>query len=310
MYGALCALLPVVGCVPAGEGGSSIFERASDALRTQMSPDFDPPDYQGPPLAELPVYRTGDAYTYSSGRTETIDDVKEERVVWENDLDSTFERYRNFVLPTARIETARGVVERSFDVPPEMLWPLIPGTRRHFTSEIRVRMQGERGERLFRREWVCTVDGKERVTVQFGEFESVKISCDRYGRGRWRQKRVWYYVPEIGHYVREVDTFLGRDGRDVELVSIQQSFNGLSRTAKRALYDLEQQTLERMPSGKTARWRSHDGAVAVNMTVTRTLKTEAGQFCRAFRQEISGSGTSRLVPGLACRTWNGRWVRL
>lgn len=300
-----------MGCVPAGEGDGSILDRASEALRAQLSQDYDPPEYEGPPLANLPVYRTGDAYTYSSGRTETINDVADERVIWANDLESTFERYRNFVLPTARIETARGVVERSFDVTPDVLWPLIPGTRRHFTSEIRVRMQGERGERLFRREWICTVDGTEPVTVQFGKFDSVKVSCDRYGRGRWRQKRVWYYVPEIGHYVRLVDTYMGRDGRDVELVSIQQAFDGLSRSAKRALYDLEQQTLERMPSGKTASWRSTDGSVAVSMTVTKTLKTEAGQFCRAFRQQILGNkGTSRLVPGLACRTWNGRWVRL
>lgn len=299
-----------MGCAPGGDGGGNIFDRAAAALREQMSQDYDPPDYQGPPLAELPLYRTGDAYTYSSGRTETISDVADERVVWMNDLDATFERYRNFVLPTARIETARGVVERTFDVPPDMLWPLVPGTRRHFTSEIRVRMQDERNERLFRREWVCTVEGKEPVTVQFGKFDSVKVACDRYGRGRWRQKRVWYYVPEVGHYIRQVDTYMGRDGRDVELVSIQQAFDGLSRNAKRELYDLEQRTLERMPSGKTANWRSTDGSVAVSMTVTKTLKTEAGQFCRAFRQEISDSGSSRLVPGLACRTWNGRWVRL
>lgn len=294
-----------------GQGGlDGILDRTAAAIRARMSQDFDPPDYDGAPLAELPVYRAGDAYTYSSGRTETVADIAGERVVWQNDLESRFARFRNFVLPTTRIETARGVVERTFDVPPDVLWPLIPGKRRHFTSEIKVRMQGEKNERLFRREWVCTVDGVERVAVQFGEFDSVRISCDRYGRGRWHQTRVWYYVPEIGHYVRQVDTFIGRDARDVELVSIQQAFNGLSSSAKRALHDLEQQTLERMPSGKTASWRSSDGSVAVSMTVTKTLKTEAGQFCRTFRQEVSGGGTKRLVPGLACRAWNGRWVRL
>jgi surface antigen len=94
------------------------------------------------------------------------------------------------------------------------------------------------------------------------------------------------------------------------LLSIQQAYDGLSRNAKRALYDLEQQTLERMPSGKSANWRSTDGDIAVTMTVTKTMQTEAGQFCRTFRQQIQGSGVERLIPGLACRTWNGRWVRL
>jgi surface antigen len=107
-----------------------------------------------------------------------------------------------------------------------------------------------------------------------------------------------------------VDNFLGREGRDTELVSIQQGLEGLSRDAKRALYDLEQRTLERMPSGKVANWEWAEGSVAVRMVVTKTMKTEAGQFCRTFRQTINEQGNERLVPGLACRTWNGRWVRL
>lgn len=311
-FGALCALLPVLGCA-AGEGNGGIgalLKQTADALSAGVVQDYDPVDYDGPPLGSLPLYRTGDVYTYSTGRTETISGVGGQRVIWENDREAIFERYRNFVLPTIRIETARGIVERSFDVPPDLLWPLIPGTRRHFTSEVRVRMRGERAEQLFRREWICTVNGKERVTVQFGEFDSVKISCDRYGRGRWRQKRVWYYVPEVGHYVRRTDDAPGRDKNEVELVSIQQDVDVLSRRSRRALHDLEQETLERTPSGETKHWRSPDGSVSVSMTVTKTLKTEAGQFCRTFRQEISSDGSARLLPGLACRTWNGRWVRL
>lgn len=299
----------VVGCVQEdGVGGK--LKSLEDFLAGKLSKDYDPPDYAGPPLGQLPDYQAGDAYTYSNGRTETIDEIGEETVAWRNDLDSRFDRYPNFVLPTARTRTDRGEVSREFSVPPDVLWPLIPGTRRQFTSAVRVRQQGQNGERLFRRDWVCTVHGAEPVTVQFGAFDSVKISCDRYSRGKWRQTRTWYYVPAIGHYVRQTDRYAGHDEREVELISIQQAFNGLSQDAKRALYDLEQQTLERMPSGKPASWRSTNGDVAVTMTVTKTMQTEAGQFCRTFRQEVNGNGVERLVPGLACRTWNGRWVRL
>ncbi len=314
---AIVAVMLVLGCAPQEQptGDSrgvvdsvaSALGRTADAIRDRLSQDFTPTDYDGPPLAELPVYREGDTYTYSSGRSEIITDTIEEQVIWENDLDATLERYRNFVLPTARTRTSRGEVRRSFDVQPDVLWPLIPGARRQFASEVRVQIAGQNGERLFRRDWVCTVDGAERIAVRFGEFESVRVSCDRYSRGKWRERRTWYYVPEVGHYVRRVDTHVQRETRDIELVSIEQAFNG---TTKRALYELEQTTLERMPSGKTANWRSSDGTIAVSMTVLNTVKTEAGQFCRTFRQEIVDNGRSRLVPGLACRAWNGRWVRL
>jgi len=306
LIGELAATLVAGGCDSSGD----VIGTIGSTLKERLSADYDPPDYDGPPLGGLPTYRLGDAYTFSSGRTETVAEIRDERILWRNDLSAEFERYRNFVLPTASTRTDRGEVDRSFDVPPNMLWPLIPGTRRQFTSAVKVRLQGQNGERLFRREWICTVNGAEKVTVQFGEFDSVKISCDRYGRGKWRQTRIWYYVPAIGHYVRRVDRFLGREPRDIELLSIQQAFDGLSRNAKRDLYDLEQQTLERMPSGKSANWRSTDGDIAVIMTVTKTMQTEAGQFCRTFRQQIQGSGVERLIPGLACRTWNGRWVRL
>jgi surface antigen len=302
----LVALLALASCMSVDDRGGGFLE----GLRDKLSANYDPPDYDGPPLGDLPAYRRGDAYTYSSGRTETIQEVLQGLVTWRNDLDSNFQRYPNFIFPSAKTKTDRGEVTRNFDMPPDTLWPLIPGTRRQYKSEVRVKLEGQNGERLFYREWICTVVGKAMVEVQFGEFESVEIACERYSRGKWRERRVWYYVPEIGHYVRRVDQFLGRDSRNTELVSVQQGFDGLSRNAKRALYDLEQKTLERMPSGKVANWRSSEGDIAVTMVVTKTLKTEAGQFCRTFRQTISGEDGNRLVPGLACRSWNGRWVRL
>jgi len=300
------AIFALAGCTSAGVGGGQFL----DSIRGKLSADYDPPDYQGPPLGTLPAYRQGDAYTYSSGRTETIQTVFEGLVTWRNDLDSSFERYSNFIFPSAKTKTDRGVVVRDFDVPPNTLWPLIPGARRQFKSEVRVKLDGQNGERLFYREWICSVVGSAVVEVQFGKFDSVEVACERYSRGTWRERRAWYFVPEIGHYVRRVDQYLGRKSRNTELVSIQQGFDGLSRTARRAFYELEQQTLERMPSGKAANWRSSEGDLAVTMVVTKTMKTEAGQFCRTFRQTISGEDGNRLIPGLACRSWNGRWVRL
>lgn len=300
------ALFGLAGCLQVNGVGGGLLA----GIKEKFSANYDPPDYKGPPLGKLPSYRRGDAYTYSSGRTETIQNILDDRIVWRNDLDSSFERYPNFIFPSTSTKTDRGEVTRSFNVPPDTLWPLIPGTRRQFTSEVRVKLDGQNGERLFYRDWICTVVGKSEVEVQFGKFDSVEIACDRYSRGKWREKRIWYYVPEIGHYVRRVDQVLGHDTRDTELVSIQQGLDGMSRDIKRALYDLEQQTLERMPSGKAANWQSSEGKLAITMVVTRTLKTEAGQFCRTFRQTITGESGDRLVPGLACRTWNGRWVRL
>jgi len=310
--GAIATAFAAVGCMSSADfqGARDFLSNVGSAINGRLSADYDPPDYDGPPLGKLPSYRMGDAYTYSSGRTETVAAVGDERILWRNDLESEFERYPNFVLPTALARTKRGVVTRTVDVPADVLWPLVPGTRRQFTSEVRVNAVDDGRERLYWRNWVCSVVGPEQIAVQFGTFDAVKISCDRYSHGQWRQTRVWYYVSEIGHYIKRVDLVQGQGPKDIQLLSIQQSLDGMNRSVQRALYDLEQNTLERMPSGKAARWRSSGGDVAVTMVVTKTMQTEAGQFCRAFRQQIQNNGVDRLVPGLACRTWNGRWVRL
>ncbi|UCH73094.1 MAG: hypothetical protein JSU82_12085 [Rhodospirillales bacterium] len=310
--GAFAAALAAGSCSSSPElsDAKDLLWGIGSTLNGTFSADYDPPDYDGPPLGYLPRYQLGDAFTYSSGRTETVVEIIDERIVWRNDLQSEFERYPNFVLPTLVVRNDKGVITRTVDAPPDVLWPLIPGTRRKFESLVNVRRDGEQSGRLFRRDWICTVVGPERVSLQFGDFDGVEISCTRYSRGRWRQTRTWYYVPEIGHYVRRIDRIQGREPLDIQLVSIQQAPNGLTRTARRALYELEQDTLERLPSGKAARWQSSEGDVAITMTVTKTMQTEAGQFCRVFRQEIRYNGVDRLVPGLACRTWNGRWVRL
>ncbi len=312
LCGSIAATLAAGGCTASFDlqGARDLVGDLGSALNERVSADYDPVDYDGPPLGELPQYHLGDAYTYSSGRTETVAEFRNERVLWRNDLESEFERYPNFILPTAVARTSKGIITRTADAAPDVMWPLIPGTRRQFNSTVSVQLEGQNGARQFRRDWICTVVGPERITVQFGDFDAVKISCDRYGRGRWRQTRTWYYVPEVGHYVRRVDRFRGRESQGIELLSVQQGLNGLNSTERRAIQDLEQATLERMPSGKPASWRSSAGDVSVTMTVTKTMQTDAGQFCRAFRQEIEDNGAARLVPGLACRTWNGRWVRL
>lgn len=316
--GAIAAFFIVTACLPPEEekGGGvdgsfvSVLNKTASVLKGGLSQDYDPPDYQGPPLGQLPAYFVGDAYTYSTGRTETVTEATEDQVIWVDDLRSHFERYRNFVLPAIMTRTDRGTVTRSFEVAPDMLWPLIPGTRRQFSSDISIKLRNKKGRRVFRRDWVCTVVGQERVKVQFGVFDSVKIDCDRYAHGSWQQTRTWYFVPEIGHYVRRVDKYLRSENRDVELVSIQQTFDGISTVSRRGVYDLEQRTLEGMPSGEPASWQSPDGRLKVTMTVAKTLRTEAGQFCRTFRQYFDDGENPRFVPGLACRTWNGRWVRL
>ncbi|MCK4869421.1 MAG: hypothetical protein KAT39_15315, partial [Alphaproteobacteria bacterium] len=53
----IVALLGLAGCMQVDDVASGLLEN----LRGKLSANYDPPDYKGPPLGDLPSYRRGDA---------------------------------------------------------------------------------------------------------------------------------------------------------------------------------------------------------------------------------------------------------
>jgi surface antigen len=79
------------------------------------------------------------------------------------------------------------------------------------------------------------------------------------------------------------------------------------RTATRRLV---QTTLESTPDGATRRWTNQQTGNSGEVMPLRTYVSEAGSFCRDYREALSITGDTGRFYHTACRDDSARWVWL
>jgi hypothetical protein len=171
--------------------------------------------------AALPDYRVGDTFIYSDRRVETALRVEARDVVWRAGNGQRFTRPRNFVVPAVEWSTNRTRGRRVVRGEHEKLWPLEAGRTVRFRSMAEVRSDSEPLRRIPEL-WTCTAAGSQRIDVPAGRFDTQQIRCDRYSPDTMRVQRrvIWYYSPDVGHYVRRETIEFGTGKRSsVDLVA-------------------------------------------------------------------------------------------
>ena len=262
-------------------------------------------------LAEaLPEYRTGSTFVYSDGRAETVVGTAGEKVHWRSQSGAAFTSYRNFALPWAQWTSDAGSGRRTLNVRPSALWPLKVGKEISFSAQTVVDPSTPPRETSETIEaWRCRVEGKERISVVAGSFDTIKVVCERtLAESQPRLTRVWYYAPQVGHYVRFNDIYDAMElDRHVELVAIRPSGRGWPPIARAGLGWALQHALEEDRSGQETVWSS--SGVATRVTIKPIAKFERfdGKTCRTFLQTWWAAGGEQHYPGTACRDSLGNW---
>jgi surface antigen len=67
------------------------------------------------------------------------------------------------------------------------------------------------------------------------------------------------------------------------------------------------QALEFAPSGNSVEWRNPDNGNHGAITPTNTYKTNHGEYCREYVQEVVIGGEKHKAYGKACRKPDGNW---
>ncbi len=258
----------------------------------------------------LPEYRTGSTYVYSDGRAETVVGVQGEKVHWRSQRGAAFTSYRNFALPWASWASDTGSGRRTLNVPPSALWPLKIGREISFSARTRVTPSTPPREATETTEaWRCRVDGKQRISVVAGTFNTIKVVCARTLQdSQPRLTRVWYYAPRVGHYVRFNDIYDVMElDRHVELVAILPSSRDWPPIARAGLGWALQHALEDGRSGQETLWSSTGVATRVTIKPIARFERFDGRTCRTFLQTWWADGGERHYPGTACRDSLGNW---
>ncbi len=253
---------------------------------------------EGPnlPAAALPVYEPGDAFLFTSDRWKQVLDVRGETVVWAGRDGGRVERTRNFVVTSGRWRAAPSL-QAGWVGGPDTLWPLRVGASAKFIE------MNEDGER----EWQCRVTGTRRAEVPAGAYDVFRVRCLSGVRPETVYEQVWYFAPEIGHYVFHLAR---RDGRTLwrdELVAHVPDLSRFDSRARSAVNGTFQDALEKNVSGREKVTMLAGGAPNVAVTPLATFRNDEGRYCRTYRLALTDGSDEHRYPGMACRSRQGVW---
>jgi len=252
-----------------------------------------------------PAYETGDVFAWSDGVVETVIRTGGDRIFWRGSNGTSFNADRNFVMPPSSWDRASGPGSATIDLQSERPWPIRPGT----TLRFHVTTTGPSGTES-EHEWTCVPQGKKKVTVPAGTFDTRVITCERSGvsADEWRY-RSWFYAPAARHYVRRVDRFGDGSIEAVGLVAIRPGGKGWPDAARAGLDWAIQDALNGKAIGTGAEWSSTSVQAKFTIMPTGSRTIGDGEGCRTFVLIRRSGDDARSYPAIACRNIEtGAWL--
>lgn len=270
----------------------------------QQQPDTAPEVVKVEAAAPVGLYPPGTRLVFDAGEVHTVKSVKAGRLHWETSLGESYVAGPHFGLPEYEWQsgTWKGVAEST--LPPATSWPPSRGMDIYFDVTVQEwnQAEGKSPHRLASEtSWVCGNRGTRPVTVPAGAFTAQAIQCERSPApaGAW-QRRVWYYVPSIGHFVRRQDfDGAGMEIGELDLVAILPVHGSptLEKGLEGALFD----SLDRARPGQASVWRNPRGGEVFLIRVGEVSKGPGGETCRTYIVAQRDVEPAREYPALACR---------
>ena len=260
------------------------------------------------PPASLPRPAVGDRSYFSNGRRLEVTAVSGDSVDWKRSARHRYRAERNFLLPPSREESAKRITTSTLEAPVTSVWPLALGRDLDFFLRRTSTDKGSGERKESTRYWSCDVDAAQRITVLAGSFDTYRIDCTRKTTSyKFRQRRIWYYAPEIERPVLRLDYYRKERKRRLELTAFRPALSGLSKASLKDYRKRFQQVMEGAASGQPMAWRSERERASIVIEPLKTLQWPDGTFCRNYRQRVTIDGNTRTGAGMVCRTAEGRW---
>lgn len=296
------------------DNGLSIDGAATSALIRHMQgqPEVAPQVVAVEAAIPSGLYPTDTRFVYSGVEVHSVIGVEGGRVSWETSIGDHYVTGAHFGLPEVEWQsgTWKGVAEST--LPPETSWPPNEGMDIYFdvASQEWNEAEGKNAKRQASdASWSCSNKGEKGVKVPAGTFKAQMILCERSPApaGAW-QKRIWYYVPAVGHFVRRHDfDGAGLGIGTLELIAILPG--GGSRTLHKAREGAIYDALDRLAPGKETIWRSPVGPESYLIRVNNRFEGPGGTPCRTYSVTQQGSLPRREYPAIACKgKGKQRWV--
>jgi len=248
-------------------------------------------------------YEVGERYVFSGGITHDIVETSAGKLKWRTSEGERYQALPQVALPVLEWEYGswRGRNRSSRDA--KASWPPARGIAIGFDVHSEEWNTGEGGEapgQAREVRWTCLNEGPGKVEVPAGSFAVDVVSCERWpvAAGDW-QRRVWYYAPAVGHYVRRDD--LDTAGLQIESLTLVAALPGGGGAIQIGLRDVLRDALSNRVAGEPVAWTDPAGTRRFVIRVTRDFKGEDGRPCRAYTITRAGAAEGRReFPGVSC----------
>jgi peptidoglycan hydrolase-like protein with peptidoglycan-binding domain len=258
-----------------------------------------------------PSYEVGDTYVYTDGQVETVSRVGTERTLWESAGDSVYTTYRNFILPPISWKSGATRVENQIQPIDGTKWPPATSEDVVFSVVSKTGSDPVANPGTWSGKWRCEAKGVSPVKAIAGQFDALVIECHRAKPepGTWK-KRTWYYVQEVGHYVRRIDLIHGTGQKlTVDLVAVRPGGKGWPPAARGGLDWAIQGALDAGDYENTVEWRSSAVGAMFNIRLEGDVPSSGKVDCRRYSIKRTGPEQVRIFPAIACKTPGAeRWL--
>ncbi len=247
-------------------------------------------------------YEVGERYVFAGGITHDVVETGPGQAKWQTSEGERFTAPLPVALPVLEWEYGswRGRNQSSRDR--ETSWPPARGIAVGF--DVRGEewtIEGGDGAPRQKSElrWSCLNEGVGETEVPAGRFTVDIIACERWPvpAGDWH-KRIWYYAPSLGHYIRRDD--LDTAGLQIESLTLVSALPGGGKAVQKGLRGVLRDTLSNRARNEPAVWSDPAGAGRFVIRVTRDFRGPDGKPCRAYTISRSGADRRRDFPGVSC----------
>ena len=261
-------------------------------------------------VSDQPYYEVGDNYIYSTGRIETAVQVTPQSVNWVVNDGSRYSAEPNFLLPPQVWKDRQGEVTLTFESNSANNWPPANTSQVIFTAR-QIQTEGAPGlDKSWLGQWLCESEAYGKLAVPAGQFSVVKISCEKTDQEDAQSlRRVWYYAPDIRHYVRyEESSTVSAESKISELIAIRPGRNNWTRSARSGFKWAIQKLLDGGRIGDSIEWNVAESSIEFDISVTGEFQAADNIDCRRYLVVRKKPGNPRIFPALACRdNISGRW---
>lgn len=296
------------------DSGLPVTGLATSSLIQQLQeqPESAPEVVAVEPAIPAGLYPVGTRFVFSGIEIHSVTGIKGARIYWETNLGDHFVTGPHFGLPEQEWQSGTWKGLSKSTLPSETTWPPGQGMDVYFdvTTEEWNAADGKDAQRYVSdASWSCRNEGPKVVKVPAGAFDTQKILCERSPApaGAW-QKRIWYYVPAVGHFIRRHDfDSAGLEIAEMDLIAVLPG--GGSRTLQKGLDGATHDALDRLTPGEATLWRNPVGSERYLIKVDGGFKGPGGSPCRTYSVTKQDVLPRREYPALACKgTGKRRWV--